>query len=112
MIKIFKPYKEIKPFNKRSKPKFIYPDGSILKGEILDEIEIERPISEKNKIYKYLFQKIKWIRDVERIEFRICYYYNDLDDPNNEWIFGQYALTLSKEEMLYFIKEMKNRKWI
>ncbi len=60
---MFKPYKEIKPFNKR-KLKFEYPDGSSLKGEILDEIEIERG---DVKVYKYLIQKIKWDREEDTV---------------------------------------------
>ena len=107
---MFKPYKEIKLLNKR-KLKFEYPDGSKLKGEILDEIEIERS-SKPNKIYKYLIQKIKWDRKEEQIEFRVCYYYNDLNDSEHEWMFGQNPLTLSAEEFLLFFKMMKEKGWI
>lgn len=107
---MFKPYKEIKPLNKR-KLKFEYPDGSSLKGEILDEIEIERS-SKPNKIYKYLIQKIKWDREEEQIEFRVCYYYNDLDDLEHDWIFVRNPLTLNKSELLLFIEMMKEKGWI
>jgi len=109
---MFKPYKEIKPFNKRKKPKFEYPDGTVHRGEILDKIEIEHISRRGNKIYKYLIQKIKWEWQKESIEFRIFYYYNDLDDLNNNWIFGQYALTLKTKELLFFIKMMKEKGWI
>lgn len=108
---MFKPYKEIKPLNERN-IRFVYPDKSILKGKILDEIEIEKPLGIDNKIYKYLFQRIEWDRENDQIELRICYYYKDLDNSRKHWIFGQYALTLTIEDMLYFIEEMKKRKWI
>lgn len=108
---MFKPYKEIKPLNKR-KPKFIYPDGTKHFGEILDEIEIERPPNKRNKVYKYLIQKIKWDWEGDPIEFRICYYYYDLNNENTNWIFGESALTLNKSELLLFIEMMKEKGWI
>ncbi|HDZ18119.1 hypothetical protein LCGC14_1110450, partial [marine sediment metagenome] len=67
-----KTYKKIKPFKERSKPKFKHPDGEIIYGTILDEIEIEHG-DLKGKLYKYLVQKILYEDGKE--EFRFCYYY-------------------------------------
>lgn len=100
-------YKDIRPFNKRP-PKFKHPDGTITKGEILDEVEIECEERE-NKLYKYLVQKIKWF---DREELRFCYYYNDLSDVERGWIFGQFALTLSVVEYVKLIEKMKQKGWI
>lgn len=107
---MFKPYKEINPFNKRKKPEFKYSDGTKHTGAILDEIELEHIAGKK--IYKYLIQKIKWYRENISIEFRFCYYLNDLNDPEKEWIFGRSALTLTPEEFNIFIKKMREKGWI
>ena len=104
-----KPYKEIKPFEKRSKPKFKHPDGEIIYGAILDEIEIEHG-DLKGKFYKYLVQKILY--DDGKEEFRFCYYYINFSNPKHHWIFGQFALTLSKDQYLEFHKRMKEKSWI
>ncbi|KKL80157.1 hypothetical protein LCGC14_2007560 [marine sediment metagenome] len=108
MIKI-KPYKEIKPFKERNKPKFIHPDGEIIYGTILDEIEIEHG-DLKGKFYKYLVQKILY--DDRSEEFRFCYYYINFSNPNAHWIFAQFALTLTKEQYLEFHKRMQEKGWI
>lgn len=104
-----RPYREIKPFGERAKPKYKYPDGRVMTGELLDEIEIEKG---DVKIYKDLVQKIKWDRAQDQIEFRFCYYYNDLDDHDHEWIFGQFAFTVTPQEFILFIEKMKEKKWI
>jgi len=104
-----KPYKEIKPFKERRKPRFLHPDGEIIHGTILDEIEIEHG-DLKNKLYKYLVQKILY--DDGNEEFRFCYYYINFSKPKSHWIFGQFALTLSKEQYLEFHKRMQKKGWI
>ncbi len=104
-----RPYKEIKPFERRAKPKYTYTDGRIMMGEILDEIEIEKG---KVKIYKNLVQKIKWDRAQDQLEFRFCYYYNDLNDQDHEWIFGQFACTVTPQEFMLFIEKMKEKRLI
>ena len=104
-----KPMKEIIPLDKRSKPKFEHPDGSITHAELLDEIEVE-DINDKNKIYKRLVQKFKW--EDNREEFRFCYYYKDLNNPNSNWIFGQYALMFSTDQFKKILKQMKEKGWI
>ncbi|MFX1567229.1 MAG: hypothetical protein ACFFCV_02545 [Promethearchaeota archaeon] len=46
------------------------------------------------------------------MEIRYCYYYNDFDDPNREWIFGESALQLGLEQNKELQKKMKEAGWI
>ncbi len=93
----------------RSKPKFKHPDGIIIYGTILDEIEIEHG-NPKGKFYKYLVQEILY--DDGNKEFRFCYYYINFSNPKPYWIFGQYALTITKTELKELINMMKEKGWI
>lgn len=112
-----KTYKEIKPFKERSKPKFKHPDGMIIYGTILDEVEIEHG-DPKGKFYKYLVQEILYesddVLDVMEVnkEYRFCYYYINFSDPKPKFIFGQYALTISKAEFKILLNKMKEKGWI
>jgi len=110
-----KTYKEIKPFKSRSKPKFKHPDGTIIYGTILDEVEIEHG-NPKGKFYKYLVQEILYepddvLGEVNK-EFRFCYYYNNFSNEKPRWVFGQYALTITKAELKELLKKMKEKGWI
>lgn len=113
-----KPYKEIKPFKERRKPKFKHPSGVIVRGTILDEVEVEH-ISvgrHKGKVYKYLVQLILYepndvLGDIKE-EFRICYYMIDLKEEKPYWKFGQYALTITKAEFKDLLNKMKEKGWI
>ena len=113
-----KPYKEIKPFKERRKPKFEHPDGTIIYGTILDEIEVKHICvgKHKGKIYKYLVQEILYkandiLGDIKK-EFRFCYYMIDLNSKKPYFIFGQYALTITKAEFKDLLNKMKEKKWI
>lgn len=105
-----KKYIDIKPFNKRKKPTFEYPDGSFLTGEILDEVEVESISTKSNKIYKSLVQEIRW--DDGTINFRFCYYVNNLNDPSREWVFSKNPLTLTSESLYQLVKMMRKKGWI
>ena len=106
-------FKDIKPINKRRKPRFNYPDWEVLQGEIIDEIRVNNQVIDENTIgknYVNLFQKIKltdW-----RIIFRFCYYYINFDNENPKWIFGQYALALLEKQYQKLIRKMKEKGWI
>ena len=106
-----KPMKEIIPLDKRSKPRFKRPEGTVVRASIIDELEIEDDIKERKKIYKRLVQKFNWDDD-GREEFRFCYYYKDLSNPNSKWIFGQYALMFSPEQFKRMLEMMKKAGWI
>ena len=113
-----KTYKEIKPFKERSKPKFKHPDGTIIHGTILDEVEVEHfsTANHRGKIYKYLVQEILYepndvLGDIKE-EFRFCYYVIDYKKENPHWVFGQYALTITKAEFKELLYKMKNKGWI
>lgn len=108
-----KTYREIKPLNKRKELKFEYSDGTILLGDIIDEIEIEhKSIMGANKIYKNLAQKIKWRNKEEHIDIRFCYYVNNLNDPSHEFIFSKNPLSLPIEFLSQFVEMMKEKGWI
>lgn len=107
-----KTYKEIKPFKQRKQPKFKHPDGKIIYGTILDEIEIEHG-DPKGKFYKYLVQEIFYeSNDILDKEFRFCYYYINFSNKKPHWIFGQYALTITKAEFKDLLNKMKEKGWI
>ena len=105
--------KDIKPLKERKKTRFVYPDGTILYGEIVDEIKLDNRFIDENttnKVYKNLVQRITF--EGKREEFRFCYYYMNLNNEKPKWIFGQYALTLSKEGLKELINKMKEKGWI
>jgi len=104
-----KTYKEIKPFKSRSKPKFKHPDGIIIYGTILDEVEVEHG-NLKGKFYKKLVQKILY--DDKSLEFRFCYYYINFSNEKPHWIFGQYALSIPKAKFKELLNKMKEKGWI
>ena len=73
----WKNFKDIKPLAKRRKIRFVYPDGEILDGIIVDEIRVDSRIIDENttgKVYRNLVQKIVWNRSFDREHFRFCYY--------------------------------------
>jgi len=103
-------FKDIKPINKRRKPRFNYPDGEVLQGEIIDEIRVNNQVIDENTIgknYVNLLQKIKLTDG--RIIFRFCYYYINFDNENPKWIFGQYALALLEKQYQELIRKMKEK---
>ena len=105
--------KPIKPIEKRSQPVFKYPDGEILRGKIIDEVGLYDQIIDENtigKVYKNLVQLIKW--DDGREDFRFCYYYINFSNEKPFWIFGQYALSLSKKDFNELLDKMKEKGWI
>ncbi len=105
-----KKYIDIKPFNKRKKPTFEYPNGDVLIGEILDEVEVEYFSAKSNKVYKSLVQKIRW--DNGSIDYRFCYYINNLNDPSHKWVFSKNPLTLTQESLEQLMKLMREKGWI
>ena len=113
-----KTYKEIKPFDKRSKPKFEHPDGTIIYGTFLDEVEVEHfsTANHRGKVYKYLAQLIEYepndILGEIKEELRICYYVIDFKKEKPYWVFGQYALTITIAEFKDLLNKIKEKGWI
>lgn len=113
-----RPLKEILPIEKRTKPKFTHTDGTIIKGEILDEVEVEHfsPLSHHiGKVYKYLVQKILYKHEIlEGIkeELRICYYTKDFKKEKPVWRFGQYALKITELEFHELLIKTIKKGWI
>lgn len=113
-----KTLKEIKPFKERSKPKFEHPDGTIIYGTILDEVEVEHfsTANHRGKVYKYLVQDILYepndvLGEIKK-EFRICYYVIDHKKENPSWVFVRNALTITKAEFKELLSKMKDKGWI
>lgn len=105
--------KPIKPLEKRKQPIFKYPDGEILNGIIADEVGVDSQVIDENttgKVYRNLAQLIKW--EDGREDFRFCYYYINFSNDKPRWIFGQYALTLSKDGFIELLNKMKEKGWI
>jgi len=106
-------YKNLKPFEQRSKPKFTYPDGREVYGVLLDEVQTDSQVIDENTtgiVYRYLVQKIR-LEDGNE-EFRFCYYMINFDDEEPKWMFSRYALMLNEKELKELLNKMNEKGWI
>jgi hypothetical protein len=86
------------------------PDGSKIFWKVIDEIrKTEINFSEKILI----FQKLQKLDDHQNEMLRFGYYIiNKSKNSKGEWIWGQFAPFISKEDFDFFLTEMQRKKWI
>ncbi len=104
---------DLKPFNKRSIPKFEFPNGKIEYGELIDEVYVDsRDIDENTTgvIYRNLVQKIRLEEHLET--FRFCYYTINLDNDNPSWRYKQHALMVTEEQLKELFNKMIKKGWL
>jgi len=106
-------YENLKPFEKRSQPKFTYPDGREVNGELIDEVCVDSHVIDESTtgiVYKNLVQKIR-LEDGREV-FRFCYYTINFDDGKPKWMFSWHALMVNDRELKELLNKMKEKGWI
>ncbi len=97
-----------RPNNIRKKGQNRWPDGTIQKYTIVDEICLPQTGAPTKLIY---LQKIQFEDEV--VELRLCYYIvGKLPRMKGKWVFGQYATFVPANDFKAIIDEAKRRGWI
>jgi hypothetical protein len=96
------------PDNVGKRGKSVFPDKSIRRYRIADEIRREQTGSTNKVIY---LQRIEF-EDGE-IQLRLCYYtIGKLPKMKGKWVFGQFATFLPAKDFKAIVTEARRKEWI